>query len=203
MGPSRVALLLALAVTGISTARASAAEWQFKPFLGATYGGSTTFLFVPQLQSGAPAHLVFGGSGMFLGEFLGVEGDFGHTPSFFQDSSNPIQLIADSGVTTVTGNVVLAVPRHLVQYSLRPYIVGGAGVMHVGIDYVGNPISTSSTLKTMDLGAGVTGFLTKHLGVTWDVRYFRSIDRTIETGQSIGSEHLSFWRANMAVAIRL
>jgi hypothetical protein len=74
--------------------------------------------------------------------------------------------------------------------------------MHVAIDYKLN-LPTSSTLKAMDLGAGVTGFLTKHIGVTWDVRYFRSIDRTIEAGQSVGPEHLSFWRANMAFAIRL
>jgi hypothetical protein len=189
-----------LALTVMPT---SAAEWQLKPFIGATYGGSTTFAAVPQLQGGAPAHLAFGVSGMLLGEFLGVEGDFGHTPSFFQDSSAPFQLVVASGVTTTTGNVVLALPRHLAQYTLRPYVVGGAGLMHVHIDYLENPISTSSTLKAMDLGAGVTGFLTKHMGVTWDVRYFRSIDRTIETGQSVGSEHLSFWRANMAVAIRL
>ena len=142
---------------------------------------------------------------MLLGEIFGVEGDFGHTRGFFQDESNPFNpLVTDSGVTTTTGNIVAALPRHLAQYTLRPYVVGGVGVMHITIDYRENPgTSISSTLKTMDLGAGVTGFLTKHFGVTWDVRYFRSIDRTIEAGQSVGPEHLSFWRANMAVAIRL
>jgi hypothetical protein len=192
-----------MGVLALSGMYASAAEWQLKPFIGATYGGGTTFAPVPQLQSGAPAHLAFGVSGMVLGEIFGVEGDFGHTPSFFQDSSAQFQLVTGSGVTTTTGNVVVALPRHLAQYTLRPYVVGGAGMMHVHIDYLENPIPTSSTLKAMDLGAGVTGFLTKHLGVTWDVRYFRSIDRTIEAGQSVGSERLSFWRANMAVAIRL
>jgi hypothetical protein len=60
------------------------------------------------------------------------------------------------------------------------------------------------SLKAMDLGGGVTGFLTKRIGLSWDVRYFRSIDRTFESGLSVGgSEQLSFWRANMAVAIRL
>jgi Outer membrane protein beta-barrel domain len=190
--------LLALAIVCVAATWASAAEWQLKPFIGATYGGSTTYnivqLFPPK------AHFVFGASGMFLGEFLGIEGDFGHTSGFFQDSNNP--LVTDSGVTTTTGNIVLALPRHLAEYTLRPYIVGGAGVMHIRIDYQQN-VPNSSTLKAMDLGAGVTGFLTKRMGVSWDVRYFRSIDRTIETGQSVGPEHLSFWRANMAFAIRL
>ena len=194
--------LLALAIVCVAATWVSAAEWQLKPFIGATYSGSTTYLFVP--QSGAKAHFVFGVSGMLLGEIFGVEGDFGHTPSFFQDDSNPFNpLVTDSGVTTTTGNIVFALPRHLAQYTLRPYVVGGAGAIHIRIDYRENPgTSISSTLKAMDLGAGVTGFLTKHLGVTWDVRYFRSIDRTIEAGQSVGSEHLSFWRATMSIAIR-
>jgi len=58
-------------------------------------------------------------------------------------------------------------------------------------------------LPTMDVGAGVTGFLTNRFGVNWDVRYFRSLggkDQGI--GVSIGSEELSFWRAHMALAIR-
>jgi len=195
--------LLAAAILFLFTTAVPAAEWQLKPFLGGTYGGSTTYLFVP--QAGAKAHFVFGVSGMMIGEIFGIEGDFGHTASFFQDESNLFNpLVTDSGVTTTTGNIVVALPRHLAQYTLRPYIVGGAGLMHISIDYRENPgTSISSTLKTMDLGAGVTGFLTKHLGVTWDVRYFRSIDRTIETGQSIGSEHLSFWRASMALAVRI
>jgi hypothetical protein len=201
MRRARGMLALAAYVLLALTTSASAAEWQLKPFLGGTYGGNTTYVVVP--QTGAPAHLVFGASGMFLGDIFGVEGDFGHTSGFFQDEANPFnQLVTDSGVTTTTGNIVVALPRRLAEYTLRPYIVGGAGVMHITIDYRLLP-PISSTLKTMDLGAGVTGFLTKHLGVTWDVRYFRTIDRTIEGGQSIGSEHLSFWRASMALAIRI
>jgi hypothetical protein len=188
-----------MGVLVVSVMYASAAEWQLKPFIGATYGGDTSFVLVQ--QSTGHSHLNFGANGLFLGEIFGLEGDFGYTRNFFQGPEAP--LVIDSGVTTVTGNIVVALPRHLSQYTLRPYVVGGAGMMHITADDFGGAFPISSTLKAMDLGAGVTGFLTKHLGVTWDVRYFRSIDRTIETGQSVGSEHLSFWRANMAVAIRL
>jgi hypothetical protein len=191
--------LLTIGFVGVCFVRASEAEWQLKPFIGATYGGSTSFALVK--DSTGHSHFNFGGNALFLGEILGVEGDVGHTLNFFQGPEQP--LVVDSGVTTVTGNIVLALPRHLTQYTLRPYIVGGAGLMHITADDQQGALPISSTLKAMDLGAGVTGFLTKHLGVTWDVRYFRSIDRTIENGQSVGPEHLSFWRANMAVAIRL
>jgi hypothetical protein len=190
---------LTIVFSSLCFGRASGAEWQLKPFIGATYGGSTSFVLVT--DSTGHSHLNFGGNATFLGEIFGVEGDVGHTVNFFQGPEAP--LVIDSGVTTVTGNIVVALPRHLAQYTLRPYLVGGAGVMHIAADDLQGALPISSTLKTMDLGAGVTGFLTKHLGVTWDVRYFRSIDRTIENGQSVGPEHLSFWRANMALAIRL
>ena len=109
----------------------------------------------------------------------------------------------DSGVYTLMGNVVVAMPRHLTQYTLRPYLVGGAGLMHVAFDTTQNALQVSERFQAMDLGAGVTGFVTHRVGVSWDVRYFRSIDRTIQNGVSLGSEQLSFWRASMAVAIRI
>jgi hypothetical protein len=60
----------------------------------------------------------------------------------------------------------------------------------------------SSTLPATDVGGGVTGFLSKRIGVNWDVRYFQSVGRGDQVGLSIGPEQLSFWRANMAIAIR-
>jgi len=58
-------------------------------------------------------------------------------------------------------------------------------------------------LDGFDLGAGVVGFLTNKVGVCWDLRRFQSIGGdTSGAGISFGDEHLSFWRATMAVAIR-
>jgi hypothetical protein len=185
-------------------ARPVSAEWQLKPFIAGTYGGETSFLFVRQtLPAENYGHVAFGISGLWLGEIFGVEGDWGHTPEFFNGSE--AFLVTDSGVTTVTGNVVVAMPRRLAQYTLRPYVVGGAGLMHIRYDTgpgLQVPLQTLSNLQAMDIGAGVTGFLTRRFGVSWDVRYFRSIDRTREQGSSFTSEHLSFWRLNMALAIR-
>ncbi len=185
----------------VGWARPASAEWQLKPFIGATYGGETTFTFVRlTLPADNYGHLAFGTSGLWLGEIFGVEGDFGHTSNFFKGTE--ATLVTDSGVTTFTGNVVVAMPRKLAEYTLRPYVVGGAGLMHIRYDTVLG-LQTVSNLQAMDLGGGVTGFLTKRVGVSWDVRYFRSIDRTREQGSSFSSEHLSFWRVNMALAIRL
>jgi hypothetical protein len=191
----------------LAAPRASA-EWQIKPYAGATYGGDSTFLFVgPNALAPNPnhAHFAYGVSGLLLGEILGVEADFGHTPGFFQ-SSPQTQLgvsVVDSGVYTLMGNLVVAMPRHLTQYTLRPYVVGGAGLMHVAYDTTSNAFQVSERFRAMDIGAGVTGFVTRRVGVSWDVRYFRSIGPTIQNGASIGPERLSFWRAGMAVVIRI
>ena len=175
------------------------AEWQIKPFVGATFGGVTTFVDLEHTAS--EPNPAIGISGVLLGNIFGIEADFGHAPGFFQRGSQ--QLVLDSSVTTLTGNIVVALPRRLAEYTLRPYFVGGAGFMAVRIDDALGVLNISRSLQAMDLGGGVTGFLTHRIGISWDVRYFRSIDRTFESGLSFGSEQLSFWRANMAVAIRL
>jgi len=190
---------LAAAILLLCAPRPALAEWQFKPFIGSAYGADTTYVLVPK-ESLHP-HLTLGGNATLLGEILGVEADFGHTPGAFKATTAP--LVDDGGVTTLTGNVVVAMPRRFAQYTLRPYLVGGAGLMHIRIDDVFGAVDVRRNLQAMDLGGGVTGFLTRRVGVSWDVRYFRSIDRTIQDGASFSSEHLSFWRASMALAIRL
>ena len=197
IGPVGIVGIVALALLLVGAPRASA-EWQIRPFVGVTFGGGTTFIDLEQ-AAGHPNPAI-GVSGVLLGDVFGIEADFGHAPGFFERGDQ--KKVLDTSATTLTGNIVVALPRRLVEYTLRPYFVGGAGVMAVRIDDArGNPFFSRS-LQAMDLGGGVTGFLTNRIGVSWDVRYFRSIDRTFESGLSFGSEQLSFWRANMAVAIR-
>jgi hypothetical protein len=54
----------------------------------------------------------------------------------------------------------------------------------------------------MDIGGGATGFLSDRLGVSWELRHFRTIGRGGLSGTSVGPEQLAFWRATMAIAIR-
>lgn len=191
-GPLVLALLL------VPAARASA-EWQIKPFVGATFAGTTTLL---DLDQGAGArHVAVGVTGVRLGEVFGIEADVAHVPGFFQSGGPFSQLVLGSSATTVTGNVVVALPRHLTEYTLRPYFVGGGGLMRARIDDAGGILSVSSNLAAWDMGIGVTGFLSDRFGVSWDVRYFRSASGQ-DQGLSAGPEQLSFWRANMALAIR-
>jgi hypothetical protein len=203
---------LALALILVTPAP-TAAEWQIKPFLGITWGGSTTFVDAEQ-AAGSP-NVVYGASGLLLGEIFGLEADFGRAPGFFQrgffgtGSDNPVPPGGVAGgrefgssITTLTGNVVVAMPRRLTEFTLRPYFVGGAGMMHVAIDDLG-ALPVASTLAAANVGGGLTGFLSRRTGVSWEVRRFWSVGGTDRAqGFSFGPEQLSFWRASMALAFR-
>jgi hypothetical protein len=175
------------------------AEWQVRPFVGIVFGGGTTFV---DLEDAAERpNFIYGVSGGWLGEVFGLEGDVGRAPGFFQTGDQG--LLLGSSVTTLTGNVVIALPRRMAEYALRPYFVAGAGLMHVQIDGRLGALQISRTLPAMDVGGGVTGFLSDRVGLSWDVRRFRTLRSSREaTGVSFGEERLAFWRANMAVALR-
>lgn len=177
----------------------AAAEWQVKPFVGLTFGGDTTFIDLERAVD--KEHFVVGGSGLWLGEIFGLEGDFSLVPGFFQ-SGDQVRVLG-SRVTTLTGNLVLTVPRRVTGYSLRPYLVVGGGMLHARIDGRLGVLDVSSTLPAMDFGAGVTGFLSDRVGLSWEIRRFQSFGGEGESeGVSFGDEQLSFWRFNMAVALR-
>ena len=179
------------------------AEWQVRPFIGFSFGGSTTFVD-PEVAI-ETQNVVIGATGGWLGEVFGFEADFGRAPGFFQrgeDVAEEVQLVS-SAVTTLTGNVVIALPRRLAGYGLRPYFSGGAGLTHIDMLGKFQIVDIGRTLPTMSLGGGVTGFLTNRVGLNWDIRRFSTFRGEGETvGNSVGNESLSFWRASMAVAVR-
>ena len=189
----------------LMTPAPAAAEWQFKPFFAEAFAGDTTLIDLD--FAAGNVHPTVGVGVLFIGEILGAEVDFGASPGFFSADGNSSttgsSFVRSSSVTTWTGNVVIALPEHLTQYTLRPYLVGGGGLMHAQSELFLNPLPVASTLPAMDIGGGVTGFLTRRFGLNWDVRYFRSLGGgNPDKGLSIGPERLSFWRASMALAIR-
>ena len=182
----------------LAAARTDAADRQVRPYLGTTFGGGTTFVD-PESAIGEP-HLVIGASAVFLGEVFGVEIDVADTPGFFEAGG---QLVRQSHVTTVSGNVIVAAPHRLTEYSLRPYFVGGFGVMRVKTTTTFAVFDVAAAVPMVDAGGGVLAFLTNRVGFSGDVRRFQTIgSKTGNTGLSFGEERLSFWRATMAAVIR-
>ena len=202
-GAPRSTIVLVAGLLLVSV-RTYAADRQIRPFIGATFGGGTTFVD-PELAIGKP-NVAIGASAVFLGEVFGVEVDIADAPGFFESGDKHLVIL--SRVTTISGNVVVAAPHRLTEYSLRPYFVGGAGLMRVRTTTSFNVFDFSSVIPALDVGVGVVGFLTNRIGVCWDVRRFQSVgSNTGNTGKglSFGDEgvlRLSFWRATMAVAMR-
>jgi hypothetical protein len=172
----------------------ASAEWQLRPFFGVTFGGGTTLVDLD--HASGSRNIVVGVNGALLGNIIGVDVDFGHAPGFFQTGDHG--LVQRSSVTTLTGNVVIAPPRRLTEYTLGPYFVLGAGLMRARSESL---LPVASTLPAMDIGGGANGFLSDHIGLHWDARYFWSVGGK-ELGGIIGPQQLSFWRASMGLVIR-
>jgi hypothetical protein len=190
-------LVLAAFIVLIGLPAPARAEWQIRPFLGAALGKDTTF--TPGAAGGPK--LVYGATAGFLGEVLGVEADFSRWSGFLKDDQT---IVTNSAVTAIMGNVTIAMPRRLTEYTLRPYFGGGAGLMRVSIEQTVRSFNSTRNMTGVDVGGGVTGFLTRRVGLNWDLRHFRGhrSDTSGGVGFSIGPEQLSYWRANMALAIR-
>lgn len=186
----------------LMSARTYAADRQIRPFIGATFGGGTTF--VDTEKAIGKANLAIGVSAAFLGEVFGTEIDVADAPGFFESGDK--HLVIGSRVTTISGNIVVAAPHRLTEYSLRPYVVGGAGLMRVRTTTSLSVFDVSSVIPALDVGVGAIAFLTNRVGFCWDVRRFQSVGSNTGNvgngGLSFGDERLSFWRATMAVAIR-
>lgn len=175
------------------------ADWLFTPFLGGTFAAQNPF-FIPE-QGATTSKVVFGGSASLLSDGLfGVEGDFGYSPRFFERSSRT-GLNTGSNVTTVMGNVVIAVPLSVTRESLRPYAVGGAGLIHAAAAALAIPeFDVDRDLLGYDFGGGAIGLVDPNVGVRFDLRYFRTVHELTNQFQQRG--RLSFWRATIGVTIR-
>ena len=189
-----------LAVFLLSCTGSAQAEWQIRPAIGLNLGQSATFP-APQ-PSGSVGRVSWGADGALIGNMFGLEADFSRRSGFFPASKAAgAGIVVNSSVTTLSGNVTISLPRHLVEYTLRPYFVGGVGLMAVRINQANDLFDASVNMKALDLGGGVTGFLTNRIGLNWDVRHFRNIGES-PVIEAFGPAGLSFWRAQMALAIR-
>ena len=122
------------------------------------------------------------------------------TPGFFENNDSGPGLVVSSRVTTLTGNVLAALPLSVTRESLRPYVTGGLGLLRASVDdLIG--LNESGNWFGMQVGAGAIGFLTNRTGVRFDLRYARTFSRD-NTLLGERQAKLSFWRAAFGVALR-
>ena len=192
----RIALFSCLLLCCAAEARA---DYLITPFIGSIFAGDTTLLDL-DIGAATSKHWAFGGNAAWLSdEIFGVEADFAMVPGFFQRSGAP-QLVLGSRVTTLTGNIIAALPLSVTRESLRPYVTGGLGLIHAAAkDLIG--LNESNNLLGLQLGGGAIGMITNRAGIRFDLRHARTFSRD-NTLRGDRISKLSFWRASVGVTLR-
>lgn len=199
-GAARVAQLAALLAMLVGGPAADAgADWLIMPFVGTSFAPETTFL---TLEEGAGRKLTLGGSVALLSDWLlGIEADFGHTPRFFE-GDDPFGLLLTSRVTTLSGSIIVAAPLAVTRESLRPYVVGGLGLMQARSKHVAGLFPVDQNVLAVNLGGGAIGFLTERTGLRFDLRHLKAVSGADGPFARPDISRLSFWRATVAIVLR-
>jgi hypothetical protein len=189
-----------------------AAEWQFAPFVGFTFAGATNLVDTENATD--KRHWHFGGAVSLIGDGpIGVEGVFVRTPGFFYNDefACDINTCVTSGHTyALMGNAVLTIPRGWNRYGLRPFVSGGAGLLHASRNDAQNVLPVDLNLVGMNIGGGAVGFVTDRVGLRFDLRYFRKIagpdEDTLDPPVSIGPIRepirLRYWTTSFGVVFK-
>lgn len=192
-------LIKTLVLTGaaalvLAPVQARADGWVV-PWIGSAFGSS--------IDNGRGTFGVSAG-GMGAG-IVGGEFDFGYNPSFFGDQN----VFGNNSVLNVMGNVIVGIPIGGTHGGgVRPYLLGGAGLIRTQIDGATNTtLFTPSSSRNMfgwDAGAGVMGFFNEHIGLRGEVRYLRAT-HDINSGINsidLNGNRLHFWRPSIGVVFR-
>jgi hypothetical protein len=196
------------AATSVLFARPASADWTLTPFVGWNFGGSADVSGNGGVSTKSQfAHKAdFGVSSAWMGKgIIGTEIDFGYSPGFFANTAaSGFQFASDSNVTTLTGNLIIGIPAGGHGASVRPYAVGGVGLIRQRVgDAAGLFDVKSKNDFGFDLGGGVIGFFNHYVGLRGDVRYFRSFRGAPAgsvTGLALSDFH--YWRASAGVSFK-
>jgi hypothetical protein len=199
-----IATALALAVS-IGTPAKASADWLFTPYIGWNWGGTAGFTdqfgdfedqFERQVNYGAS--LAWMGAGA-----LGFELDFGYSPNFFANTTDDFEW-GDSNVLTMMANLKVGAPfGGQTGAGIRPYASGGIGLIRSHINDANQLLNVTANDLGVNVGGGLAGFFTDHIGLRGDVRYFRSLqDRAPGGDLDLGFADFRFWRGTVGLMFR-
>lgn len=179
-----------IAIVMAATPSPAAADWLLTPFVGGT-------LFDIADTRTRP---VFGGSVAWIVSVAGVELDLGDAPTFLEARSG--LAIDTCNVFTLMGNAVVQFPT--ASRRIRPYAVGGIGVIHTKITTPGDAVLVEDENFGFDVGGGLTALLNDRVGLRGDFRYFRAIrnDDATDAADALEVSELKFLRFTVGVTFK-
>jgi hypothetical protein len=185
-------LLLGGAIVLLAPVTASA-QGYLTAFVGGNFGGDSGVSLDESVTD--TSSLDFGARLGAMGAIFGGEIDVGYTPDFYGKGT----IFDSSGVLTVMGNVVIGIPLGPV----RPYFLGGLGLVRRTVDYAPGEGqgSVTDSRAAYSIGGGVNFFFGEKVGINADLRYFRNFS----TGNSfldLSNDSFNFTRGSLGVTFR-
>jgi len=197
------------AVALAAAPRSASADWLVTPFVGWNFSGSAdvTGTGGESFNNQFEHKLDYGVSLANMGAgAVGFEVDFGYSPNFFETgtaSNRGFDFTNDSNVVTLTGNVIVGAPIGGHGGSVRPYVVGGVGLIRSNVQDFEQTFDVKSKNDFgFDLGAGVMGFFAQNIGLRGDFRYFRSFQGSSDTATGLALSNFHYWRGLAGVTFK-
>jgi hypothetical protein len=175
-------ILLTAAVTVVSLPRPARAEGFINPWAGVVFGNDTIENTVGS----------FGVSAGAAGTLAGFELNLGYAP-------NPFDENIDNSELDLMGDVLIGPMVGSGGYGIRPFVIGGLGLIRTTLEGLEDTNDFG-----FNVGAGVSGYFSRHVGLRADVRYFRTINAEEPEGLddlNIDLGEFHFWRAQIGLTI--
>lgn len=134
------------------------------------------------------------------GAFVGFELDWTRTNDFFASEDQiPPAAPEDNRVQTLMFNLLITLPTG----RAKPYLAAGAGVIQSRLTSDLSLLGFDENGIGFNVGGGILGYFTTHVGMRADLRYFRSVsDLFKDNPLDIEFGGLSFWRGSIGVALK-
>jgi hypothetical protein len=186
--------VVVVALLALTAARSAAAQTFVNPFVDTTLTSPS--------GSGGGTKPGIGLSFGKIGKIVGTETEIAYHPQVIDNTANAL---AKNKVFTFSQNMLVGPTIGRV----KPYGAIGAGDLLLNVSslssaVIPNPASLSSNYFTVNAGGGVMGFLTTHIGLRGDLRYFRAYGLKIADLETAGLsfDRFDFWRANFGVVAK-
>jgi Outer membrane protein beta-barrel domain len=182
---SVVVLLAAYFVVSPAPVRA---EVILTPFAGKAFSGALS-----SSRTTYGAALGFLGGGVF-----GFEGEFSYVKDAFGDLNAP-EAVTSNNVQSLSADVMAAVPAR----SVRLYASAGLSVLRPAIEDRTGTFVVNEDKLGYNIGGGLMVFLSDHVGLRGDLRYFKAFsDLQPGQGLTISLGTLDYWRGTVGLALK-
>lgn len=183
-----------LALFMFAPATPARADVVLTPYVGSLFGGDL---------SGNTA--AFGANAAFMGGgIFGAEIGFNYAPEFVKATVNN----DDIAQMSLMGNLIVGIPIGSSDEPghVRPYVTGGGGLFRISSAESQFFDRVTSNDFALNFGGGVMTFFNEHIGVRFDVRYFRTLtDSDSQSGiddVDFDLGDLNFWKWDVGAAFK-